>query len=100
MFCAKTVRARVRYPKLRPRAPRLTRPLAIPCRNKSMANAAHDTVQSVLAEAENRLWTSFTTSQSFKHSVLKGSDRESAVADFLRQRLPSRFAVTTGEVID
>lgn len=41
-----------------------------------------------------------TTSQSFKHSVLKGSDRESAVADFLRQRLPSRFAVTTGEVID
>ncbi|MBS0172366.1 MAG: hypothetical protein JSR62_18640 [Nitrospira sp.] len=65
-----------------------------------MANAAHDTVQSLLAEAENRLWTSFTTSQSFKHSVLKGSDRESAVADFLRQRLPSRFAVTTGEVID
>lgn len=65
-----------------------------------MANQAQDTIQNLLTEAENRLWASFTTSQSFKHKGLKGGNRENALAAFLRQRLPSRFAVTTGEIID
>lgn len=65
-----------------------------------MVNQTQDTIQNLLTEAENRLWTGFTTSQSFKHKGLKGTNRENALATFLRQRLPSRFAVTTGEVID
>lgn len=65
-----------------------------------MVNKAHSTIQSVLTQAESRLWADFMTAQSFKHQGLKGGKRENAVGLFLRRRLPSKFAVTTGEVID
>jgi hypothetical protein len=51
--------------------------------NEAMANQAQNTIQNLLMEAENRLWTGFTTSQSFKHKGLKGTNRENALATFL-----------------
>lgn len=35
-----------------------------------------------------------------KHSVVKGGEREDSLASFLRARLPERFGVATGEVVD
>jgi hypothetical protein len=34
------------------------------------------------------------------HSVIKGSEREQSLAKFMRERLPDRFGVATGEVVD
>jgi hypothetical protein len=35
-----------------------------------------------------------------KHTVVKGGEREDSLAGFLRDRLPARFGVATGEVVD
>lgn len=35
-----------------------------------------------------------------KHSVIKGGQREDSLIGFLRDRLPERFGVATGEVVD
>lgn len=35
-----------------------------------------------------------------KHPVIKGGERENSLAEFLRNRLPDRFGVTSGEVVD
>ncbi len=35
-----------------------------------------------------------------KHSVVKGTEREQSLTSFFRERLPERFGVTSGEVVD
>ena len=54
----------------------------------------------VLGRAEDNLWASFEEAQEFAQRGDIGDVREDAVTHFLRQRLPSRFAVGSGEVID
>ena len=52
------------------------------------------------ARAEENLWTSFNEASEFAQRGDVGDVREDAVAEFLRRRLPSRFAVASGEVVD
>ncbi|QJP14281.1 hypothetical protein G3545_11845 [Starkeya sp. ORNL1] len=40
------------------------------------------------------------SSAGITHSVVKGSEREQSLTKFMRERLPDRFGVTTGEVVD
>lgn len=54
----------------------------------------------VLLRAEENLWTSFEQAREFAQRGDVGDVREDAVARFLRQRLPSRFGVASGEVVD
>lgn len=39
-------------------------------------------------------------SASIAHSVIKGGEREQSLTGFMRERLPERFGVATGEVVD
>ena len=54
----------------------------------------------LLVRAEENLWTSFEEAREFVQRGDVGDVREDAVARFLRQRLPSRFGVASGEVVD
>jgi hypothetical protein len=54
----------------------------------------------ILDEAEERLWSVFRRSTRLQHRGTKGRVREDGVARFLREQLPSRFAVHEGEAID
>jgi len=54
----------------------------------------------LLERAEDRLWLAFQESAAVQHSGLKGAGRESAVIDFLEQRLASRCGVARGEAFD
>lgn len=53
-----------------------------------------------LTAAENSLWNSFEESQVYMQRGDIGDQREDALAHFLTQRLPSRYAVARGEVVD
>src|SRR5882757_7171029 len=35
-----------------------------------------------------------------QHTIIKGGEREHSLTKFFRERLPERFGVTTGEVVD
>lgn len=46
------------------------------------------------------LGADFLKSQPFRHALIKGQQREKTVGDFFRERLPSRFSVSSGQVVD
>lgn len=52
------------------------------------------------AAAIERFGADLRASAETKHSVIKGSEREQSLTKFFRERLPARFGVTAGEVID
>lgn len=54
----------------------------------------------LLSSAEDKLWSDFDRAGVFNHSGVIGSAREGAVARFLREHLPERFVVTTGQAVD
>jgi hypothetical protein len=54
----------------------------------------------LLVSAEDHLWADFRRAGQFSHNGLAGSGREGAVAMFLREHLPQRFVVTSGEAVD
>lgn len=54
----------------------------------------------LLSSAEDQLWSDFDRARVFDHSGVIGSAREGAVARFLREHLPERFVVTTGQAVD
>lgn len=56
--------------------------------------------QHTLQTAEDSLWTSFQESRLYAQRGDIGDVREDALAYFLRQRLPQRFAIASGEVVD
>lgn len=56
--------------------------------------------QHTLHAAEDSLWSSFQESRLYAQRGDIGDAREDALAYFLRQRLPQRFAVASGEVVD
>ncbi len=58
------------------------------------------TFDQLLADAEDQLWVGFRRASRKKHRGSRGASREDALASFLSERLPARFAVTTGEAID
>jgi hypothetical protein len=57
-------------------------------------------LEALLHAAEDQLWTEFEKSKVFTHPVIKGSEREGAIAKFLRAHLPGRLEVTTGQAVD
>ncbi|WP_420831074.1 DUF6602 domain-containing protein [Agromyces chromiiresistens] len=57
-------------------------------------------VSYLLKTAEERLWADFKAAGAFDHRPTVGTSREDALIDFLRRRLPTRFGVARGEVID
>lgn len=54
----------------------------------------------VLKVAEDSLWSSFEQARVYGQGGDIGDSREDALVHFLRDRLPSRFAVVSGEVVD
>lgn len=54
----------------------------------------------VLQSAEDQLWTAFKRTKALQHGGLKGTGRENAVEEFLRDQLPRRFGVARGEAFD
>lgn len=52
------------------------------------------------AAAIDRLGADFKASAKTKHTGIKGGEREDALRQFFRDRLPERFGVTSGEVVD
>lgn len=54
----------------------------------------------ILARAESRMWTEFSDAGAFDNTGDIGEARERALARFLSERLPSRYKVARGEVID
>lgn len=54
----------------------------------------------ILSRAENRMWTEFNDAGAFANTGDIGEARERALAQFLSERLPSRYMVKRGEVID
>ena len=56
--------------------------------------------QVVLQGAEDSLWTSFKQARLYEQRGDIGDSREDALALFLRERLPSRFTIASGEVVD
>jgi hypothetical protein len=54
----------------------------------------------ILHQAQEELWLAFEKTKSVQHSGIKGTGRENAVADFLREKLPGRFGVARGEAFD
>lgn len=57
-------------------------------------------LEHLLGSAEDQLWTDFEKTRVFDHAGVMGSGREGAVARFLRQHLPARFVVTSGQAVD
>ncbi len=61
----------------------------------------HARAERLFSLADQSLQTAFKKSEeAYQHMGDRGGARESAVRDFLRDQLPSRFAVAAGEVID
>jgi hypothetical protein len=56
--------------------------------------------QAVINSAQDDLWNAWKRAENFDHRGIKGSEREEAVRNFLRERLPRSFSVTQGEVVD
>lgn len=54
----------------------------------------------ILARAESRMWTEFGDAGAFDNTGDIGETRERALAHFLSERLPSRYKVARGEVVD
>src|SRR6266480_4501784 len=55
---------------------------------------------SVIDKARKRLLLDADGAEEFEHKVIKGDERAAELAGFLRDRLPARFSITEGEVID
>jgi len=53
-----------------------------------------------LADARSEVLLGGSKAGAFQHRGVRGDERAGALAKFLRERLPSRFAVGKGEVID
>ena len=58
------------------------------------------TFADALAHAEKELWLGLERTGAFAHAGTKGSEREEALAQFLREHLPTRFGVASGEAFD
>lgn len=58
------------------------------------------TFGTALGHAEQALWLALERTGAFAHPGIKGTERERAVAQFLREHLPSRFGVGSGEAFD
>jgi len=52
------------------------------------------------AAAIDRFGADFRASAGINHTGIKGGEREQSVIRFLEERLPDRFCVATGEVVD
>ena len=59
-----------------------------------------DVFRAVLADARNEVLLGGAKAGAFQHRGVRGDERAAALAKFLRERLPSRFAVGKGEVLD
>ena len=56
--------------------------------------------QKVLELASDDLWSAFQRARVYENTGDIGDVREDAMSIFLRERLPTRFAVANGEVVD
>ena len=54
----------------------------------------------ILELAEEQLWVDFKRAGAFKHRGIIGTGRELALVTFLNRRLPSRYEVASGEIVD
>ncbi len=54
----------------------------------------------ILARAEERMWADFEDAGAFNNTGDIGETREQALARFLSERLPSKYRVARGEVVD
>jgi hypothetical protein len=57
-------------------------------------------VSKILKAAEKSLWASWESAQIFQHRVLRGNARETPLAHFLEQQLPSTYGICSGEAVD
>jgi hypothetical protein len=61
---------------------------------------ASEIFKAVLADARREILLGGDRAAAFQHRGIKGDERAAALGQFLRERLPSRFGVGKGEVID
>jgi hypothetical protein len=64
------------------------------------SGAGRESFRRLLQIAETDLWSDFERARELQQSGDVGSAREGALGRFLQQRLPSRFVVADGEIID
>lgn len=65
-----------------------------------MIKTGFEKFQHTLRVSEDSLWASFEESRLYAQRGDIGDFREDALAHFLRQRLPGRYAITSGEIVD
>ena len=56
--------------------------------------------KAVLDSAARQLHIASSEASAFKHTGIRGDERAAALANFLRQHLPSNIGVSKGEAID
>ena len=54
----------------------------------------------LMEQSENELWAAFRRANQFGHMGDRGDVREERLTRFLREQLPGRYSVVSGEVID
>lgn len=59
-----------------------------------------DVFRKVLADARQEVLLGGKKAGAFEHHGIRGDERAAVVSAFLRQRLPARFGVGKGEVLD
>ena len=63
-------------------------------------NEVNPTFKALLNEAQSDLWNAWERAKNFQHSGIRGDEREAAVRQFLRERLPGAYGAVKGEAID
>lgn len=67
---------------------------------KCGTSSPSEVFRSVLADARREVLLVGAKAAAFQHHGVRGDERAAALAKFLRERLPARFGVGKGEVID
>lgn len=60
----------------------------------------HQKAHELMAASEQELWAAFQKAEQFRQMGDRGDIREHRLTTFLRDQLPSRYSVVSGEVID
>lgn len=82
-------------------APKLIRLMTMVCDHDRVATVpGYQKAHELMAASEQELWAAFQRADQFRQMGDRGDVRENRLARFLKDQLPSRFSVVSGEVID
>ncbi len=63
-------------------------------------NEVNPTLKALLHEAQSDFWNAWERAKNFQHSGIRGEERETAVRQFLREKLPGAYGAVKGEAVD